>query len=281
MTSTTIFRFLVEPFSYPFMLRALLASLGIGLLTSMAGFFVIYRRLAFAGQGIAHAIFGGVALAFALGFSPLLGGAAFAIAIAVAIAAISRHGSLSEDAAIGIFFSAAMALGTVLVARTPGYVDLFGYLFGNILAVTPADLWTLVVAGGLTLAFFVHYFHDLVAVAFSPELAQVDGKPVAFLEYGLLIAIAAVVVLAVRMVGIVLVSALLVIPPATARLRARHYPAFLALTLALNLTSSLGGLLLSYWFDLPSGGTIVLLATTLFLAAFARQHLTFRRHTRT
>jgi zinc transport system permease protein len=265
-----------EMFSYAFMQRALLASLGIGVLTSLAGFFVVYRRLAFAGVGIAHAIFGGVALAFVLGIAPLLGGAVFALAIALAIAATSRRGSLSEDSAIGIFFSAAMALGTVLVARTTGYVDLFGYLFGNILAVTPQDLYTLLIAGSAVLLFFVLQFHNLMAVAFSPELAEVDGKPVALLEYGLMLAIAGVVVLAVRMVGIVLVSALLVIPPATARLWARHYRSFILITLAVNLISSVGGLLLSFFFDLPSGGTIVLLGTAFFLVSLLVHRLPVR-----
>ncbi|MBE3577583.1 MAG: metal ABC transporter permease [Limnochordales bacterium] len=251
--------------SYVFMQRALLASVGIGVLTSLAGFFVVHRHLAFAGDGIAHSIFGGVALALVLGVSPFIGGAIFSLAIALAIAATSRRGSLSEDSAIGIFFSATMALGTVLIARTPGYIDLFSFLFGNILAVTVQDLYALLVAGSVILLFFVLQFHNLMAVAFSPELAEVDGKPVALLDYGLMLAIAGVVVLAVRMVGIVLVSALLVIPPATARLWARHYKSFILITLAVNLTSSLGGLLLSFFFDLPSGGTIVLLGTALFL----------------
>lgn len=271
----------VEMMRFGFMQRAFLAAIGIGVVTTLAGFFVVYRQLSFAGVGIAHASFGGIALAVLLGFSPTLGAALFALLIALLIAGSSRQGALSEDSTIGIFFSAAMALGTVLVAHTSGYSDLFGYLFGNILAVSAQDLWVLLVAGGAVVAFFVLFFRDLLAIAFSAELAAVDGKPVAALEYGLLLAVAATVVLAVRMTGIVLVSALLVIPAATARLWSRHYPGVLGFTLAFNLGSSVAGLILSYFFDWPSGGTIVLVATVLFLISLAFQSLpTGRRQAR-
>lgn len=251
-----------------FMQRALLAAAAIGLVCGALGFFVVLRRLAFIGVGISHSAIGGVALAVVLGWPPLATAAVFAVAVALAIARLSRSGRLSEDAVIGIFFSGSLALGVVLFSLRRGYQqDLFGYLFGNVLAVTSGELALLATAGAVVLAALAIGFRSLLFLAFDEEVARAYGHPVAALETGLLVLLAVTVVIGVRLVGVILVEALLVVPAATATLWATHYRAQLALAMALGAGAGLLGLAVAYAFDLAAGGTIVLVSVAGFFVS--------------
>jgi zinc transport system permease protein len=251
-----------------FMQRALAAAVVIGIVCGALGFFVVLRRLAFIGVGISHSAIGGVALAIVLGWPPLGTAAAFAVAVALAIARLARSGRLSEDAVIGIFFSGSMALGVVLFSLRRGYQqDLFGYLFGNVLAITPGELALLAAIGAAVLLALAWAFRPLLFLAFDEEVARAYGHPVGALEAGLLVLLAVTVVLGVRLVGVILIEALLVVPAATATLWASHYRAQLALAMSLGAGAGVLGLAAAYAFDLAAGGAIVLVSVAAFFVS--------------
>ncbi len=255
---------------FAFMQRALAAALAIGVVCGALGFFVVLRRLAFIGVGISHSAIGGIALAVVLGWNPLVTAAVFSVAVALVIARLSRGGRLSEDTLIGVLFSGSMALGVVLFSLQRGYQqDLFGYLFGNVLAVTPVELLVLGGAGLLVLGALALLFRPLLLVAFDEEVARAYGHPVGLLDAALLVLLAVTVVIGVRLVGVILVEALLVIPAATATLWAPHYRMQLLLSMSLGATSGVAGLAAAYALDLAAGGTIVLVSVAVFLVSLA------------
>jgi len=226
---------------------------------------VVLRRPACIGVGISPSAIAGVAIALVLGWPPLGTAAVFAIAVALAIARLARTGRLSEDAVIGIFFSGSMALGVVLFSLRRGYQqDLFGYLFGNVLAITPGELALLAAAAAAVLAALAWLFQPLLFLAFDEEVARAYGHPVAALEAALLVLLAATVVIGVRLVGVILVEALLVVPAATATLWASHYRSQLALAASLGAAAGVLGLAAAWAFDLAAGGTIVLVSAAGF-----------------
>lgn len=259
----------MEMLSYGFMQKALVASLLLGLVSAVAGIFVVLKRLSFIGAGISHSAFGGVALGLVSGLNPLGTAGVFALLVALFLGWISRRGSLSEDTAIGIFFSGAMAFGIALLSMGKGYYgDAMSYLFGNILAVSTSDLWLLAGAGALVLFFLLGTFKALLCLCFNEELAYAGGLPVSFLYYGLMASMALTVMVAVKTVGIVLASALLVTPAATGYQLSKSYRGMLGISLLSSLVSSLVGLWLSYRYGLASGAAIVLCTTFIFLLSF-------------
>ncbi len=260
---------MVEMWSYGFMQKAFMAGAMVSLICSLISFFVLVNRLSFIGVGISHASFGGVAIGFALGVNPTLSAALFAILTAWLIGLVSRKGMLHEDTTIGIFYAAAMALGIVIIGLSKGYnVDLFGYLFGNILAVSRQDLWVILLLGISVIALLTFFFKELLYISFDEESAQVSGVPVAFLYYLLLTLMAVTIVISIKVVGIILVSALLVIPAAAAYEVSGNFRTVLMVSVCIGLFSALGGLSLSVQFNTASGATIVLLAAVIFMAFF-------------
>jgi zinc transport system permease protein len=219
---------------YAFMQRALAAAALVGLVCGVLGFFVVLRRLAFIGVGISHSALGGVALGLLLGVSPLLTGGAFALVV--------EHGAQQE---------------------------LFGYLFGNVLAVTSGELALLAVGGALVVAALLALLRPQLFLAFDEEIARAYGQRVEALDMALLALLAATIVIGVRLVGVLLIEALLVVPGATAALLARHYRAQLALSVAFAVTSALAGLALAWKLDVAPGGMVALTAVALFFVAFA------------
>jgi len=260
---------LAEMFSYDFMLRALIGGMAVALVCSFLSFFVVLKRLSFIGVGISHSAFGGLALGVFLGLNPLLCAAIFSVLVSWGIGITARKGRMQEDATIGIFFSAAMAFGVALISLSKEYqTDLFSLLFGNILAITPGDLRLVIICGAAVTLFLFLFFKELMSISFDEEVALVGGLPVATLYYALLTAMAVTVVASIKVVGIILVEALLVIPAATGFQLSKNYRWMLFWSLCTGGLSVVGGLLLSYAFDLASGATIVLCAALLFLLAF-------------
>lgn len=254
---------------YAFMQRALAAAIGIGAVCGALGFFVVLRRLAFVGIGLSHAALGGVAVGLLLGWPPLWCGGVFAVAVALGIATLGRHGRLHQDALIGVFFSGAMALGVVLFSLQRGaQQDLFGYLFGDVLAISAGELTALGSLGAAVLLALAVLFRRLLLVAFDDELARAYGHPVAWLEAGLLLMLAATVMIGVRLVGVLLVEALLVVPAATAALWTANWRGQLALSTSFAVASGLGGLALAWYLDLAAGGSIALLTVLLFATSW-------------
>lgn len=255
---------------FEFMQRALVAAIAIGVVCGLLGFFVILRRLAFIGVGVSHSALGGVAVGLLIGINPLVTGAVFAIAVALGISWMSPRSRLSEDAVIGVFFSASMALGVVLFSMRRGYQqDLFGYLFGNVLAISSAELIVLLVTSVVILGVLAAVFRDLLFIAFDEEIARAYGHRVDTLNALLLLLVAVTVVIGVRLVGVLLVQALLVIPAACAALWVSHYRAQLVVATGIGALSSALGLYLAFEFDIAAGGCIVLVATAIFCASVA------------
>jgi zinc transport system permease protein len=259
---------MAELLSYGFMQRALMAGILVGLLCGVLGFFVVLKRLSFIGVGISHSAFGGVAIGVLIGVEPLLAAAVFSALVAWAIGWLSRAGRLHEDTAIGILFSSAMALGVALISLSNAYqVDLFGYLFGNILAVSPHDLRLLAGITVVVLTAVGLLFKELLFLAFDEEVARANGLPVAPLYFVLLTCLALAVVAAIRVVGIVLVEALLVIPAAIGYQLARGYRMMLCLSAGAAMLSAVTGLFVSYFLNVAAGATIVLVLALLFVLA--------------
>ncbi|HUG42418.1 MAG TPA: metal ABC transporter permease [Longimicrobiales bacterium] len=268
---------MIEFLSYEFGRRALLAGVVVGLGCAVLAFFVVLRRMAFVGVGISHAALGGVALGVLLGIDPVLSALVFSVAVAWLIGAISGRGQLSEETAIGIFFPTAMALGVALMAGTPDYrQSLLSYLFGNILLVQRGDLVLAAVLVGVTLAVTFALFKELLFVSVDEETARATGLPATALRYLLLTLLALTIVSAIKVVGIVLVSAFLVIPGATAQLVAPSMRAMVGLSVAFAMASVLGGLWLAWILDLPSGAAIVLTGAVLFFLALAGRRVVGR-----
>jgi zinc transport system permease protein len=257
----------IEFLGYPFFQRALLAGALAGLLCGALSFFVVLRRLAFVGSGIAHAAFGGVAIATLAGLPPGLGGLVASLAVAVATARASESPDVSEDTAVGVFTVAAMAAGVVALGFVKTNVDLFGLMFGNILTVDPADLWILSGATAGILGALVYFFRPLLLASVDEEGARVAGVATGAMRLLVLVLIGVAVVVALKVVGILLVSALLILPGATARPLASRWPGFLAGSIAAAFVSVLGGLLLSVALDIAPGAAIILLGAALFVVS--------------
>ena len=253
----------------PFMQRALLAGVLVGALASYYGVFVVQRRLSFLGVGLSHAAFGGVALGLLIGVNPLWVAAPFTVAVALAIDAVSRSGHVSSDTAIGVFFAVAIALGVVFLTFKASYTsDAFTYLFGSILAVRTADLWAMGGLAGATLL-ALPWWGRWAYATFDRDLAATDGVPVRRDDALLSVLLAATIVAAVKLVGIVLVAAFLVIPAASARLLTTTFRGMTLVSVGVGTSTALVGLGAAYALDLPSGAAMVLVQALVFFGALA------------
>ena len=257
---------MIELLAMGFLQRALVAGIMVSLLCGMLSVFVILRRMAFIGVGISHSAFGGVALGFLLAVNPLWTGIGFAVLVALAIEWAQTHSRVEEDTAIGIFFAASMALGLVFLHLSHTYnVDVFGFLFGNILAIGTKQLVEISLVTAVVLALTLAFYKELVFLSFDEEMAWVSGVPVRALRYLFLVMLALVVIISIYLVGIILVAALLVIPGATAQNLTGHIRSMILTSAAVALGSAVGGLLLSCLLDFPTGATIVLLLALAYL----------------
>lgn len=256
-------------FEFAFAERALAAAVVVGLLCGLLGFFVVLRRLAFIGVGISHSAVGGVALGLVLGVDPTASAAVFAVLVALGMFWVARDRRLSEDAVIGVFLSGAMALGLLLTSMQHGYQkDLFAYLFGSLLAVSSTDLSLLCGLAAVLALVVAATFREMLFVAFDEEVARAYGRPVDLLDSILLVVLALTVVAGVRVVGVLLVEALLVVPAATAALWTLDFRRQVLLSMALGATSATVGLWLSFVFDVASGAAIVLTAVSVFFGSW-------------
>jgi manganese/iron transport system permease protein len=264
-----LWQFLREPFEFAFMQRALMAALMVSVVSACIGTFVVLKGLAFIGDALAHASFAGVAAAFVLGGNIYLGAVVAALLTALAIAFVGSRARVSLDTAIGILFVGAFALGILIVSRQSNYtVDLFSFVFGNVLGVSWGDLLLIAVMGLVVLALVGLFYRQILFTAYDPTMAAASGVPVSLVQYGLLALLGVSTVVALKAVGIVLVVAMLVTPAATASLLARRVPYIMALGAGFGAVSSLVGLYVSYYAEVASGAAIVLTATFFFLVAF-------------
>lgn len=256
---------MLEMFAYAYMQRALIAGVLVGAMCAVIGVYVVLKGLAFIGAGIAHASFGGVAMGVLAGVNPIWAAVVFCILTAWGIGLVSRKGNVKEDTAVGVFFASTMALGILILGLIHGYqVDLFSYLFGSIIAVTMQDVWTTIVITAVVLGCVVFLYKDLMFISFDPEMAEVTGVPAGKLYFLLITMMALTVVMSIKVVGIVLVSALIVTPAAAAYQLTEKFRNMMWLSIAFGVGSTVFGLILSDWLRIASGATIVLLATLIF-----------------
>lgn len=251
------------------MQRGLLAALLVGIVCAVIGCYVVLRSMAFLGDALAHAVLPGVAIAYLLGGNLTLGALVAAIVVALGISFFSREGAVKEDTAIGILFTAALALGVALISSIRTYaVDLSHILFGNVLGVSTADLWLLAVIGGGVLLVILLAYKPFLLISFDPVLATTLRLRVGFYRSLMFVLLALTIVASLQTVGVGLVAAMLVTPAATAFLLTRRLPTMMLLAAIIGALASVIGLYVSYYLNLASGAVIVLTATAFFLLAF-------------
>ncbi|MEZ4767632.1 MAG: metal ABC transporter permease [Caldilineales bacterium] len=262
--------FLLEPLTYPFMVRGMAAAVVVGIVCALVGSYIVLRGMAFFGDALAHAILPGVAIGYLIagGASASLfwWGLGTAVLAAVGIGAISKGAQLKEDTAIGIVFAGMFALGIALISTMRSYtVDLVHFLFGNVLGVTPGSLLLTGVFGGLVVLIIVAFYKEFLVMSFDPILAETLRLPTEALRYLLLVLIAVTIVVSLQTVGVALMLAMLVTPAATAYLLTRRLPAMMAVAALIGAVSGVVGLYISYYISIASGAAIVLVCTAIFL----------------
>lgn len=258
----------------PFMQRALLAGIMVAVLLGTLGVFVNIRQLSFLGDGIAHASLAGIALALLVGWMPTMTALVLSVVLAAGIFAMERYSRISGDAAIGILFTTGMALGVILLHYTPGFQpELISFLFGNILAIHTQDLIITVVVGLPILAVTLFLSQRLSFVLIDEEGAYLSGLSPSVYILTLYILTALSIVLSIKLVGIVLVSALLITPSATGQILSKTFRSFRVLSVVLACAIVLLGIFASIVFDLPSGATIIICGTALFLLVLGYRHV--------
>jgi manganese/iron transport system permease protein len=265
---------LLQPLSYGFVQRAVIAAVLVGVVCSAIGVFVVLRGLAFLGDAVAHIAFPGVVIAFLAKADLVVGGGIAAVGGALAIGLMGRRSGLREDTIIGVVFSGMFALGVVLFSSIPSYTgDLLGVLLGDVLGVSTEQLWLASATAAGVIAALYLVWKEIVFVSFDPTGAAAAGLPVARYDAVLLVLVGLAIAISIQTVGVVLVVALLVTPAATARLLARRLRQMVGLALGFATLSSLAGIYLSYYLNTASGGTIVLLATALFMLVWVTRAL--------
>lgn len=259
---------LVEPLQYGFFVRAVVAGVVIGAMCGALSTFVVLRRMSYIGHGLAHSVLGGVAVGLALGADLYVGAIVATVVSAVLIDGVTRRPELHADAAIGIVTTAIFAIGVATLAVVPTRVNVEALLFGNILGVDRLDLTVATVVGLAFAAMLLTLHKRLVAVTFDPELAGVHGVRTGRIELVFSLSTAAVVVASVRVLGVLLIAAAVVIPAATARMVTRSIGSMLLLATALGVMASIAGLYASFHLDVPSGPAIVLVGAAVFAVVF-------------
>ena len=265
---------ILEPLTFAFFVRALFAAVVVGVVCAVVGSYMVLRGLAFMGDALSHSAFPGVVAAYLLKGPFYLGAAIAAVGTALAIGWVTRRGRLRSDTTIGVLFAGMFALGVFLFSRIPNYVgDLFGFLFGEILGIGEGDLVALTTLAVLVLAVVALLWKELLYSTFDPLGAAAAGLPVARLDYVLLAVIALTIVVSLQAVGIIMVVAMLVTPPAIGQLLATSFARLVAIAVAVGVVAPVLGLYLSYWLDAATGATIVLVETAAFGLALAATSL--------
>jgi zinc transport system permease protein len=256
---------ILELFSYDFFQKAFLAAVFASISCGIIGGYIVSRRIVFISGGITHASFGGIGLAFFMGFNPLLGAVLFAVLSALGIQFFTRVAAVREDSSIAIWWSLGMALGIIFVFLTPGYTpNLMSYLFGNILTVTISELWWMFALNLVIIGFFILFFRKILYIAFDEEFARAAGLPVQLFNYLTITLIALTVVLNIRVVGIILILSLLTIPQATANLFTKDFKRLLIYSSVFAFIGTISGLFISYFLNIPSGAAIIFTLVIIF-----------------
>jgi len=256
---------MIELLQFPFMQRAIIGGIILGLLLAFMGVFVILRRMAFFGDGVAHASLAGIAIGLLASYNPLGTAIVFSIILAILIFYLERKSKLSSDVVIGILFTASMALGIILISLKSGYQpELISFLFGNILSIQNSELIIMSIFAVIVLAFLVYFYRQIAFITFDEEGAKVAGINTGVLDLIFYILLSIAIVLGVKILGIILVSALLIIPASIAKLIASSFKSLVITSIIAAEITILGGIIISYLLDLPTGAVIILFGTAIF-----------------
>lgn len=269
-----LYQLLIQPLSYEFMQRAMLAALMIGAISGVIGCFVVVRGMSFFGDALSHSILPGVAVAYIVGADLFVGGLVAGIATALGIGWLTGRGQLREDTAIGVVFVGMFALGIAIISGGSSYaVDLTHILFGNVLGVRASDLVIMGISGVVVVGAIVLFYKELLTQSFDPTLMRTLHLPGEALRLLLLVLIAVTIVASLQTVGIALMLAMLITPAATAQLLVKRMHTMMIVAAFIGMISGVIGLYLSWRFNVPSGAVIVLTTTTIFLVVFAISRL--------
>ena len=249
---------ILELFNYTFFQHALLGSLFASIACGIIGTYIVTRRLVFISGGITHASFGGIGIGLYTGISPILGAAIFSVLSAFGVEWLSKRKDMREDSAIAVFWTFGMAVGIIFSFLAPGFTpDLSTFLFGNILTITLSDIWMLAILSFVLIGFFTCFLTTIIYIAFDREYARSQRIPVRLFEYILMMFIALTIVSCLRMIGIVLVISLLTLPQMTSNLFTHSFKKIIFMSIGIGFMSCIGGLLLSYQLQVPSGASII------------------------
>ena len=249
---------ILELFNYTFFQHALLGSLFASIACGIIGTYIVTRRLVFISGGITHASFGGIGIGLYTGISPILAAAIFSVLSAFGVEWLSKRKDMREDSAIAVFWTFGMAVGIIFSFLAPGFTpDLSTFLFGNILTITLSDIWMLAILSLVLIGFFTCFLTTIIYIAFDREYARSQRIPVRLFEYILMMFIALTIVACLRMIGIVLVISLLTLPQMTSNLITHSFKKIIFMSIGIGFMSCIGGLLLSYQLQVPSGASII------------------------
>lgn len=256
----------MEIFGYSFVQNAIAGIILTSIVSAMIGTYIVARRQVFISGGITHACFGGLGLGYYLGVSPILMASVFAVASSMGVEWISQHHRIRTDSAIAVVWALGMAIGTLFIFLTPGYVpDLNSFLFGNILTITRGDLLAFAIFAVVTGCFFLLFFRMIVVCAFDADFARTIHLPVRFINYSMTILVAVSIVLTIRMIGIMLLMSLFTMPQLIAEQYAHRFKTIMCMSVAVSMCGSIAGLVAAYFIDVPVSATIVLSLATMYI----------------
>lgn len=267
-----------EFLQYTFFTNALLAIVLASITCGIIGTYIVSKRLVFISGGITHASFGGIGIGYYLGINPIIGATVFAILSAMGIEFFGKRTQVREDSVIGILWSFGMAIGIIFIYITPGYApNLMGYLFGSILTVTSVDLYFLATLTFTVALIFTAMFKTILYISYDFEYARTHKIPVSTINYLLLTLIALTIVLNIKVVGIILVISLLTIPQTIANFFTKDFKKIIFYSIFIGFFGSLAGLFFSYYYNVPSGASIIFSLTIMVLLAWVIQKITVER----
>lgn len=258
----------MEIFDYDFFRNALSGVILISIASAVIGTYIVTRRLVSISGGVTHACFGGLGLGYYLGWNPLFGAALFAIASSLGVQWMSSRHRVREDSAIAVIWALGMAIGTLFIFLTPGYVpELNTFLFGNILTISSSDIWAFAIFTVVLIIFMAAFFKKIVICAFDPDFAAVKQLPVMFISTAMTVLVAVCIVLTIRLVGVMLLMSMLALPQMTAETFCHRFKTIMFLSIAISLLCSLAGLFLATVIEVPCSALIVLTMTAAYIIA--------------
>lgn len=265
---------MIEVLQFEFMRNALYAGILTSIICGIIGTLIVVNRLVFLAGGIAHSAYGGIGIAFFFGLPYMVGAIGFSFVVAMIMAGVSLKAKERADTIVGVLWAVGMASGILLLDLTPGYnVDLMSYLFGSILSVPRSDLVTMAAIGVVIILLVSYFFRDLLAMSYDEEFAQIRGMPVKRLYYMLIGMVAVTVVMVVQVVGLILVIALLTIPPSISEKYTKSLAKMMLCSCLLGMVFTTGGLWLSYRYDMTSGAAIIFLAGVVYFLSLILERI--------